>query len=136
MGIDSYKGVTQLDVILPSNTDVRTDDIGNDFIEENVPLENCVDYSKTVSQLKSTEIKEKIIQSTVHGFNRQETHQTNYDVCYPKDAKYFIDHVVYLPVHKDVPFADLKTICEAVKMASPKIQDQQYNYIHDLKSKL
>lgn len=49
------------------------------------------------------------------------------DPGYPSEARYLIDHVVYLPVHKNVPFHVLDRICwclqKAMKMSkdSPKI---------------
>lgn len=36
---------------------------------------------------------------------------------YPHEAKYLIDHVVYLPVNKTVPFCELDRICAAVQVA-------------------
>lgn len=49
------------------------------------------------------------------------------DPGYPSEARYLIDHVVYLPVHKNVPFHVLDRICnclqEAMKLSkdSPKV---------------
>ena len=37
------------------------------------------------------------------------------DVLFPHNAKYLIDHVVYLPVHKRVSFWYLEHICHAVE---------------------
>jgi len=36
---------------------------------------------------------------------------------YPHEARYLIDHVVYLPVNKSVPFHELDRICHAVSVA-------------------
>lgn len=36
---------------------------------------------------------------------------------YPHEAKYLIDHVIYLPVNKMVPFYELDRICHAVHVA-------------------
>lgn len=36
---------------------------------------------------------------------------------YPHEAKYIIDHVVYLPVHKQVPFHQLNRMLRAIKTA-------------------
>lgn len=37
------------------------------------------------------------------------------DILFPHNAKYLIDHVLYLPVHKNVPFWYLEHICTAVE---------------------
>ena len=39
------------------------------------------------------------------------------DPKYPAEARYMIDHIIYLPVHKNVPFHALNRICKAVRMA-------------------
>ncbi|XP_045178901.2 uncharacterized protein LOC123538678 [Mercenaria mercenaria] len=50
------------------------------------------------------------------------------DPRYPTEARYLIDHVIYLPVHKKVPFHALNKICKAVSQAikmskdSPKVR--------------
>ncbi|WAR10700.1 GDPPS-like protein [Mya arenaria] len=55
---------------------------------------------------------------------------TPIDPSYPSEARYLIDHVVYLPVNKKVPFHVLNKICNAVKEAirlskdSPKVRIQ------------
>jgi dTDP-4-amino-4,6-dideoxygalactose transaminase len=36
---------------------------------------------------------------------------------YPHEAKYLIDHVVYLPVNRTVPFHELDRICNALSTA-------------------
>ncbi|XP_001635041.3 uncharacterized protein LOC5514824 [Nematostella vectensis] len=36
------------------------------------------------------------------------------DILYPYNAEYMIQHVLYLPVHKNVPLAYLKKICKAM----------------------
>lgn len=36
---------------------------------------------------------------------------------YPHEARYLIDHVVYLPVNKSVPFHELDRICHALSVA-------------------
>jgi len=36
---------------------------------------------------------------------------------YPHEARYLIDHVVYLPVNKLVPFHELDRICRALSVA-------------------
>ena len=49
------------------------------------------------------------------------------DPGYPSEARYLLDHVVYLPVHKNIPFHVLDSICKCVEKAlkiskdSPKV---------------
>ena len=69
LGVDAYRGATQLNIVEPDNGD---------------------------SHLKH-----------IHTFATR----------YPHEAKYLIDHVVYLPVNKLVPFSDLDKICQAVDVA-------------------
>ena len=79
MGIDAYRGATQLNLVQPDPTSSQG----------------------PVSQL---------------------------DPRYPSEARYLIDHVVYLPVHKHVPFHVLNHICNCVRHAikmsrdSPKVR--------------
>ncbi|KAL4217219.1 hypothetical protein ACF0H5_023671 [Mactra antiquata] len=43
--------------------------------------------------------------------------------CYPAEARYLIDHVIYLPIHKNVPFHELNKICKAVHYALKMSKD-------------
>ena len=48
------------------------------------------------------------------------SHLTSLDkfiTCYPHEARYLIDHVVYLPINKSVPFHELDRICHALSVA-------------------
>ncbi|KAK3577166.1 hypothetical protein CHS0354_037504 [Potamilus streckersoni] len=68
MGVDAYRGATQLNLIEP----------------------------ETSSQKGESE---------------------SFDPFYPYEAKYLIDHVVYLPVNKTVPFEVLDKICKCVELS-------------------
>ena len=48
--------------------------------------------------------------TTKHTFSKEKD-----DVLFPHNAKYLIDHVVYLPVHKRVSFWHLEHICNSVE---------------------
>ena len=85
MGIDAYRGATQLNIIEPDN--------GN-------------------SQLK---------------------HLQDFVKHYPHEAKFLIDHVVYLPVNKLVPFRELDRICQAVVVA---LQNSNGRYLPPVLTKL
>ena len=69
MGIDAYRGATQLNIIEPEKW--------NPHLDYFAPLTNN----------------------------------------YPHEARYLIDHVVYLPVNKSVPFHVLDQICKGVNLA-------------------
>jgi perosamine synthetase len=74
LGVDAYRGATQLNVIEPDNGH-------HDHILS--PLSNLDQFLTR----------------------------------YPHEAKYLIDHVVYLPVNKTVPFHELDRICSALSTA-------------------
>ena len=69
LGIDAYRGATQLNLVEPDN--------GDNHLHE----------------LKL------------------------FTTRYPHEAKYIIDHVIYLPVNKWVPFSDLDRICTGLETA-------------------
>ena len=72
------------------------------------------------------------------------SHLTNLDkfiTCYPHEARYLIDHVVYLPINKSVPFHELDRICHALSVAMASNGNNEYPHAHhrtnvQLKSKL
>lgn len=45
---------------------------------------------------------------------------------YPHEAKYLIDHVVYLPVNKTVPYNELDRICRAVEKVMKRYNSKMY----------
>ena len=45
-------------------------------------------------------------------------------VKYPSEARHLIDHVVYLPVHKKVPFYYLERICIALDDVTKKLAEE------------
>ena len=63
LGVDSYRGATQLNVVEPEQGDLHT-----------------------------------------------------FMATYPHEAKYLIDHVIYLPVNKLVPYHELDRICNALRV--------------------
>lgn len=68
MGVDAYRGATQLNIVEPDNGDSHLKKL-DDFVAR-----------------------------------------------YPHEAKYLIDHVIYLPVNKTVPFHELDRICRALSV--------------------
>ena len=58
---------------------------------------------------------------------------------YPHEAKYLIEHVVYLPVNKLVPFHELDRICRALVTAVAMSDNKSHTTVHSelkLQSKL
>jgi len=74
LGVDAYRGATQLNVVESDNGD-------DDHV-----LSHLTSLDKFISR-------------------------------YPHEARYLIDHVVYLPVNKLVPFHELDRICHALSVA-------------------
>jgi len=74
LGVDAYRGGTQLNVVESDNGD-------HDHI-----LSHLTSLDKFVTR-------------------------------YPHEARYLIDHIVYLPVNKSVPFHELDRICDALSIA-------------------
>lgn len=70
LGVDAYRGATQLNIVEPDNID-------------------------------DTNLE----------------HLDTFVTRYPHEAKYLIDHVVYLPVNKTVPFHELDKMCRALTVA-------------------
>ena len=74
MGIDAYRGATQLNLIEPN----QTTSLG---------------------------------------------HINPLDPRYPSEARYLIDHVLYIPVQKNVPFHELNRLCNSVILAVKACKD-------------
>ena len=78
LGVDAYRGATQLNV-------VESDNGHDDHV-----LSRLTSLDKFVTR-------------------------------YPHEARYLIDHVVYLPVNKSVPFHELDRICHALSIAMASV---------------
>uniref|UniRef100_T1IP93 DegT/DnrJ/EryC1/StrS aminotransferase family protein n=1 Tax=Strigamia maritima TaxID=126957 RepID=T1IP93_STRMM len=92
LGVDAYIGSTQLDVIYPD--DCQIPEVAIDEIEG----ESSHSSSSVVSDDSDS--------STSSHF--------------PLQGKYLMDHVIYLPVHKNVPYKLLDKICLALYMVVTK----------------
>jgi len=88
LGVDAYRGATQLNIIEPE--------------PESEP------------QIHSTSRAGAATKSSSH---LDPMTLASMDPRYPAEARYLIDHVIYLPVSKRVPFHVLNKICRAVKHA-------------------
>ncbi|XP_060069887.1 uncharacterized protein LOC132549917 [Ylistrum balloti] len=99
LGIDAYRGATQLNLIEPENGD-----------------ESHRQQAKVNSSFEHT--TENYHQYyPLEALNNQHDPLEALNIDYPHEARYLIDHVVYLPVNKSVPFHALDHICKCVKLA-------------------
>ncbi|OWF51339.1 uncharacterized protein LOC110449309 [Mizuhopecten yessoensis] len=90
MGIDAYRGATQLNLIEPENCSVE--------------LHN--QHATSASSFDD-----------MHKDGNQNYPYEALNRSYPHEARYLINHVVYLPVNKSVPFHVLDQICKCVQLA-------------------
>ena len=49
--------------------------------------------------------------------NRHMSHLENLVKCYPHEARFIVDHIIYLPINKMVPFQELDKICDRLQIA-------------------
>lgn len=123
-GVDAYEGATQLNVILPSLEPVNEDlDVAistlemrpNDVVIHTANVELTTPLPKSARSTLVYPASEDLMGQVVDtrllsknpnsiGFNR-----------FPSSAKYLIDHVVYLPIHKNVPYEVIDVICDVVR---------------------
>ncbi|XP_076440212.1 uncharacterized protein LOC143279852 [Babylonia areolata] len=94
LGVDAYRGATQLNIVEPAN--------GSPDPLINVQSDNSPQKGEDCDV-------EEVCEGGDHvpAVNRQ----------YPHEAKYLVDHVLYLPVHKLVPFHILNHMLSAIRTA-------------------
>lgn len=134
-GVEAYRGATQLSTVFRTKQSQETDEA-----EKN--QEGCVrsepvfsslfpqtevaaavgmasstgDSSKAIGAAKTSNLTSAEFAcfepsaGPSHSFSKEKN-----DVLFPHNAKYLIDHVLYLPVHKRVSFWYLEHICTAVE---------------------
>ena len=142
LGIDSYRGATQLNVVEPdSDTDDCTccDNPGahayardcardcaapvddNDNVVENQckNSKNCEKNTVQTSLHRAACDSTNVITSSDTKYNTETVSKASKQrpTCYPHEARCMIDHVVYLPVHKNVPYSELDKVCKVVQQA-------------------
>ena len=98
LGVDAYRGATQLNIVEPANgspdplmasqKDCKVPQDGKPNLQESQEVDSCPP-------------------SHVPAVNKQ----------YPHEAKYLVDHVLYLPVNKLVPFHALNGMLRAIRTA-------------------
>lgn len=106
-GIEAYCGATQLNLVKPN---IPTDCPAADEASTGTGGQAHSDMSTTPlaeAQHKTETADSKV--SDNFGFINHENVQ-----FYPHKAKFMIDHVLYLPVHKRIPLKDLELLCKGV----------------------
>ena len=67
--------------------------------------------------------------------NNHLKHLHTFVTRYPHEAKFLIDHVIYLPVNKTVPFVELDKICAAMEIAM-KSTNQRFISVRNRPTKI
>ena len=101
--IEAYNGATQLDLVRPK------------FYKES-DLSDTADTSSNFPHLKplGSNNEYKVNQSLLEKSSSFGSINHNNVDLYPHKAKFLMDHVLYLPVHKRVPVKDLEYLCQGV----------------------
>lgn len=92
LGIDAYRGATQLNLLEPEKSD-----------------QSDQSPEPPAAHPRMDDLDDNAL-------NRHSTHEA-FNRNYPHEARYLIDHVVYLPVNKTTPFHVLDEVCKAVHLA-------------------
>ena len=156
LGVDSFRGVTQLNIVEPDITKNKnlthkcTTQITNIINADSVNITTICNHCACPHKTKCKDVSHQITLSNntqyadytaVHDIMQESDAATeklmllllmmldkfNDEVScynYPYEARYLIDHVVYLPVHKLVPYSELDKICHAVKLVVKIIETE------------
>lgn len=105
--IEAYNGATQLNLVKPNF--YRQDDLPED--KDSFPQDTCGASNRSNQEDTNTDAR-----SPTRNTNYVEFGCINHDKMhlYPHKAKFLIDHVLYLPVHKRVPLQDLEYLCQGI----------------------
>ena len=138
-GVEAYKGATQLSTVFRTKQSGETDPIatkksqdssaGSEHVYSSllpqteiaaaIGLSSSTDSPKTKGGSETSNVTSADFvcsppsvsaTDTNHLFSKEKD-----DILFPHNAKYLIDHVLYLPVHKRVSFWYLEHICNAVE---------------------
>ena len=137
-GVEAYRGATQLSTVFRTKQSEETDEAAKNqerctrpepvysslFPQTEVAAavgmaSSTGDSSKAIGAVKSSNSTSAEFVCSApsagatrpsHSFSKEKN-----DVLFPHNAKYLIDHVLYLPVHKRVSFWYLEHICSAVE---------------------
>lgn len=100
LGVDAYRGATQLNIVEPLNGN-RHPLIAPQADHTDHPDAEAGGQGSRYLQVKSSS------GDHIPAVNKQ----------YPHEAKYLVDHVLYLPVNKLVPFHVLDRMLRAIHIA-------------------
>ena len=126
-GVEAYRGATQLSTVFRTKpreetkkptipTGPKTPDMAySTFPRTEVAAAVGTPSSASSSSLSSAEYFCSAPVSSRSKRTSNSLSKEKEDILFPHNAKYLIDHVLYLPVHKNVPFWYLEHICIAVE---------------------
>ena len=100
LGVDCYRGATQLNIVEPLNG------------SPNPLMAPQADHRDHLE----TDINGRDSQN-VHTVNSSTDHVPTVNRQYPHETKYLVDHVLYLPINKLVPFHALNRMLKAIHTA-------------------
>jgi len=121
-GIDAYRGATQLDAVEP---DIESD-LTREYHQVTTPSclarpevprnsvagiceSNFVSASGTHATISTLAAPTHPTLTSSNRRSREESLN-----LYPSEAKYLIDHVIYLPINKTVPMSELERLCDSL----------------------
>ncbi|XP_028409080.1 uncharacterized protein LOC114531660 [Dendronephthya gigantea] len=113
--IEAYSGVTQLDLVKPKcYNQNHPPDVEHEEAHSECPHDVETKHKKNTNQSCPP----------INNTNFSSFGCINHDHAdlYPHKAKFLIDHVVYLPVHKRVPLKDLEYLCKCVLRVAQRRQ--------------
>jgi hypothetical protein len=133
-GVDAYSGATQLTVIEPESHQPTSSDTSN-----SKETSSCSE-TQNILQAKRWEGADMEAPRGDTGEYRRNTKDSDpVDSLlsdwtdqiqslnhYPHQARYLIEHVVYLPVHKLVPVSELEKICNVLEDAARVIDGERH----------
>lgn len=126
-GVEAYRGATQLSTVYRTKPTEADQKDRAKFRQENQTEKLLYSFSTAQPEVAAgsgSSIGNAVCRPSVEFFctapvNTATTNCTfskeKDDVLFPHNAKYLIDHVVYLPVHKRVSFQHLEHICNSVE---------------------
>ena len=132
--MDAYRGATQLTVLEPESSQLTDSDV-------NGSQETSHNETPNIMQAKGWDMSDKMETPTrnIGGYWRKTkasdpVHSLLSDLSghiqsldhYPHQARYLIEHVVYLPVHKLVPIGELQKICDVLEDAARVIDGKRH----------
>lgn len=115
LGVDAYCGATQLNVV---KSDRPSRNLENDS-QCSKPLKNRDDIQYNCSRVDSSVFLDKKSSIAVRSASCLEGDESlmKFTVQAKSEAEYLMEHVIYLPINKTVPFEEIDKICLALSQA-------------------